>query len=57
MNVIPLEGVSVIISNDTVTVTNQAFDIATAKEDGDGTEDEEEEPDDDIGEGGTEEIG
>ena len=37
MNVIPPEGVSVIISSDTVTITNQAVDIATA--DGDGDED------------------
>ena len=33
MNVIPPEGVSVIISSDTVTVTNQAVDIETADED------------------------
>ncbi len=33
MNVIPPEGVSVIISNDTVTVTNQPGDIAMADED------------------------
>jgi hypothetical protein len=33
MNVIPPEGVSVIISSDTVTVTNQPVDIATADED------------------------
>ena len=38
MNVIPPEGVTVIISSDTVTVTNQAVDIATAE--GDGDEDE-----------------
>jgi hypothetical protein len=31
MNVVPPEGVSVIISHDTVTVTNQAVDIATAE--------------------------
>jgi hypothetical protein len=38
MNVIPSEGVSVIISSDTVTVTNQAVDIAGDEEqtDGDG---------------------
>jgi hypothetical protein len=37
MNVIPPEGVSVIISSDTITVTNQPVDIATADEDeGDG---------------------
>ena len=36
MNVIPPEGVSVIISNDTATVTNQEVDIATAEEENDG---------------------
>jgi hypothetical protein len=44
MNVIPPEGVSVIISSDTVTVTNQPVDIATADEDetdGDETDGEE----------------
>jgi hypothetical protein len=41
MNVFPPEGVTVIISNDTVTVTNQAVDIATAEE-------EEDESDEDI---------
>jgi hypothetical protein len=35
MNVFPPEGVSVIISNDTVTVTNQAVDIGTAEEEED----------------------
>src|SRR5829696_5375519 len=42
MNVIPPEGVTVIITNDTVTVTNQPGDIATADEDetdGEGGED------------------
>ena len=38
MNAFPPEGVTVIISSDTVTVTNQAVDIATAE--GDGDEDE-----------------
>jgi hypothetical protein len=38
MNVIPPEGVSVIISNDTVTVTNQIVDFETADEDDDETE-------------------
>jgi hypothetical protein len=39
MNGFPPEGVSVIISSDTVTITNQAVDIATADEDeGDGDE-------------------
>jgi hypothetical protein len=56
MNVIPPEGVIVIISNDTVTVTNQAVDIATAEEDEDeaGTEEEEEEPEDETEEVDTE---
>ncbi|HEX5976851.1 MAG TPA: hypothetical protein VFY68_06220 [Nitrososphaeraceae archaeon] len=41
MNVIPPEGVSVIISSDTVTVTNQPVDIATAEEEEDETGEEE----------------
>ena len=41
MNVIPPEGVSVIISSDTVTVTNQAVDITGDEEQTD--EDEEDE--------------
>ena len=32
MNVFPPEGVTVVISNDTVTVTNQTVDIETADE-------------------------
>ena len=37
MNVIPPEGVTVVIENDTVTVTNQTVDIETAEDDtGDG---------------------
>src|ERR687894_2184798 len=35
MNVFPPEGVTVVIENDTVTVTNQTVDIETADEDGD----------------------
>jgi hypothetical protein len=38
MNVIPPEGVTVVIENDTVTVTNQTVDIETADEDEDGAE-------------------
>ena len=61
MNVIPPEGVSVIISNDTITVTNQIVDIETADEDEEEaeTEDEEQEPEGETEEqtedGGTEE--
>jgi hypothetical protein len=46
MNVIPPEGVTVIISNDTITVTNQMVNMETADADeGEAeTEDEEEEP-------------
>jgi hypothetical protein len=40
MNVIPPEGVSVIISNDTVTVTNQEVDIATAEGEEEGGDEE-----------------
>ena len=47
MNVFPPEGVTVIISSDTVTVTNQPVDIATAE----GDETDEEGGDGDEGEG------
>ena len=43
MNAFPPEGVTVIISRDTVTVTNQAVDIATAEGEDEETETEEEE--------------
>src|SRR5215204_2065959 len=42
MNVFPPEGVTVIISSDTVTVTNQAVDIATAEGEDEEAETEEE---------------
>jgi hypothetical protein len=48
LNVFPPEGVAVIISSDTVTVTNQTVDIEMAEEDEDDTGDddagEEDEP-------------
>ena len=48
MNVFPPEGVTVVIENDTVTVTNQTVDIEAAEEDEDDTGDddtgEEDEP-------------
>jgi TATA-binding protein-associated factor Taf7 len=53
MNVIPPEGVAVIISNDTVTVTNQEVDIATAE----GDEGDEDEVDGEGGEDGEEQGG
>jgi hypothetical protein len=46
MNVFPPEGVTVVIENDTVTVTNQTVDIETADED----EDEDDTVDEDTGE-------
>jgi hypothetical protein len=46
MNLFPPEGVTVVIENDTVTVTNQTVDIETADED----EDEDDTGDDDTGE-------
>ena len=48
MNVFPPEGVTVVIENNTVTVTNQTVDIETAEEDED--EDEDDTGDDDTGE-------
>jgi hypothetical protein len=47
MNVFPPEGVSVIISSDTVTITNQEVNIATADED---ETDEDETDEDEEGE-------
>ena len=41
MNVFPPEGVTVVISNDTVTVTNQAVDIGTTEGDEEDAETEE----------------
>jgi hypothetical protein len=43
MNAFPPEGVAVIISSDTVTVTNQTVDIATAEEEDEDDETGEEE--------------
>jgi hypothetical protein len=57
MNVFPPEGVTVVIENDTVTVTNQTVDIEMADEEDedDETEDEEEEPEGETEDTGTEE--
>jgi hypothetical protein len=55
MNAFPPEGVTVIISSDTVTVTDQPVDIATADEDetdGDETDGDETDGDETDGEGG-----
>jgi hypothetical protein len=60
MNVFPPEGVTVLISNDTVTVTNQTVEIGTADENEDDaeseTEGEEGEPEDDETVQQTEEV-
>jgi hypothetical protein len=53
MNAFPPEGVTVIISSDTVTVTNQAIEIATAE--GEDEEAETEEEDGGEEDGGDEE--
>jgi hypothetical protein len=53
MNIIPPEGVTVVIENDTVTVTNQTVDIETAEGDtGDNSDDDtgDDTGDDDTGE-------
>jgi hypothetical protein len=57
MNVFPPEGVTVVIENDTVTVTNQTVDIETTDEEDedDEAEDEEEEPEAETEDTGTEE--
>ena len=46
MNVIPPEGVTVVIENDTVTVTNQTVDIETVDEDEDEDTNDNDESDD-----------
>src|SRR5919112_6682646 len=46
MNIIPPEGVTVVIENDTVTVTNQTVDIETADEDEDEDTNDNDENDD-----------
>ena len=51
MNVFPPEGVSVIISNDTVTVTNQEVDIPIAEGDEDEEAETEEGDGDDLSPG------
>ena len=56
MNVIPPEGVTVIISSDTITVTNQPVDIATAEGDEGGVDVGDEGDEGDTG-GGEEEGG
>ena len=64
MNIIPPEGVTVIISNDTATVTNQEVDIATAEGEDEGGDAGDEGDEGDTGggdgeedEGGEEEDG
>ena len=51
MNVFPPEGVTVVIENDTVTVTNQTVDIETAEEDEDDTGDDDTGEEDETEEG------
>ena len=51
MNVFPPEGVTVVIENDTVTVTNQTVDIETADEDEDDTGDDDTGEEDETEEG------
>jgi hypothetical protein len=55
MNAFPPEGVAVIISSDTVTVTNQTVDIASAEEEDEDDETEEEGTVEDEEEGTVEE--
>src|SRR5215212_4894991 len=57
MNIIPPEGVTVIISNDTATVTNQEVDIATAEGEDEGDEGDTGGGDGEEDEGGEEEDG
>jgi hypothetical protein len=59
MNILPPEGVTVVIENDTITVTNQTVDVETAEEEngdgdegGDGGDDGDEDDDGDDGDEG-----
>ena len=55
MNILPPEGVTVVIENDTITVTNQTVDIETVEEEnGDETEEDEETEENGADEGGDE---
>jgi hypothetical protein len=51
MNVFPPEGVTVVIENDTVTITNQTVDIETAEEDEDDNGDDDTGEEDELEEG------
>jgi hypothetical protein len=51
MNVFPPEGITVVIENNTVTVTNQTVDIETADEDEDYTGDDDKGEEDETEEG------
>lgn len=58
MNVLPPEGVTVVIENDTITVTNQTVDIETVEEEnGDETEEDAETEENGADEGGDDDEG
>jgi hypothetical protein len=57
MNVLPPEGVTVVIENDTVTVTNQTVDIETAEEENGDETAEDEETEENGADGGGDEGG
>ena len=58
MNILPPEGVTVVIENDTITVTNQTVDIETAEEENGDEDGGDEEPEENgADEGGEDEGG
>jgi hypothetical protein len=57
MNVLPPEGVTVVIENDTVTVTNQTVDIETAEEENEDETEGDEETDENGADGGGDDGG
>jgi hypothetical protein len=57
MNVLPPEGVTVVIENDTITVTNQTVDIETAEEENGDEDGGDEDPEENGADGGDDDEG
>jgi hypothetical protein len=57
MNILPPEGVTVVIENDTITITNQTVDIETAEEENGDEDGEDEDPEENGADGGDDDEG
>jgi hypothetical protein len=57
MNILPPEGVTVVIENDTITITNQTVDIETADEENGDENGGDEDPEENGADGGDEDGG